>query len=258
VPRISKAKKRQNAADVVRQLALDYPEAECALVHDSPFQLLAATILSAQCTDERVNMVTPELFRRWPDAARLACAAQEDVEAVVRSTGFYRNKAKNLIGMSLCLVERHDGEVPVDIDALVALPGVARKTANVVLGTAFGRNVGVVVDTHVHRISHRLGLTRHHDPKKVELELMDVLDQAEWTAFSHRVIFHGRRICVARKPRCAVCNLRERCRARQDVPKPRPLLDKKTMTTPSPRNASRASRRAPSGASGARRKKSIR
>jgi len=243
LPRTSKAKKRENAAEVVRRLAIDYPEAECALDHESPFQLLAATILSAQCTDERVNMVTPELFRRWPDAAAMSGAPQDDMEQVVRSTGFYRNKAKNLIGMASGLMRDHGGEVPADIDALVALPGVARKTANVLLGTAFGLNVGVVVDTHVHRISHRLGLTRHHDPKKVERELMDVLDQAEWTLFSHRVIFHGRRICVARKPRCAACNLRELCPTRQDVPKPRPLLDKKAMTTPSRRPASRSGRK---------------
>jgi len=244
LPRISKARQRAHAAAIVDLLAVDYPEAECALHHDSPFQLLAATILSAQCTDERVNMVTPELFRRWPDAAALAEAAQEDVEAVVHSTGFYRNKAKNLIGMARRIVERHEGEVPEEIDELVELPGVARKTANVLLGTAFGRNVGVVVDTHVHRISHRLGLTRHHDPKHVERDLMDVLDQAEWTSFSHRVIYHGRRICVARKPRCAVCNLRDRCPTRQDVPRPRKLIDKKTMTTPSRRSAARRGKKA--------------
>jgi endonuclease-3 len=220
----------------VELLAEEYPEAECALHHDGPFQLLAATILSAQCTDERVNMVTPDLFARWPDAASLALAEQQDVEDVVRSTGFYRNKAKNLIGMARGLVDEHGGQVPQDIEALVALPGVARKTANVVLGTAFGLAMGVVVDTHVHRLSHRLGLCRHHDPKRVERDLMDLLPREEWTAFSHRVIFHGRRVCVARKPRCAVCSLRDHCPTRQDVPKPRKLLDKKTMTTPARRS----------------------
>ena len=144
-------------------------------------------------------------------------------------------KAKNLIGMAQGLVERHGGEVPADIDALTRLPGVARKTANVVLGTAFGLAEGVVVDTHVHRISHRLGLSRHHDPKRVERDLMDVLPREEWTAFSHRVIFHGRRVCVARSPRCEVCHLRELCPTRQDVANPRRLADKKTMTTPTRR-----------------------
>jgi endonuclease-3 len=235
VPRASKAQRRAHAAGVVRFLEDEYPEADCALRHDGPFQLLAATILSAQCTDERVNMVTPELFARWPDPAALAQAEQEDVEEVVRSTGFYRNKAKNLIGMARGLVELHGGDVPEDMDALVALPGVARKTANVVLGTAFGRNEGVVVDTHVHRISHRLGLSRHHDPKRVERDLMDLLPREEWTAFSHRVIFHGRRVCVARSPRCALCGVRELCPSRQDVAKPRKLADKKKMTTPSRR-----------------------
>jgi len=225
---------------VVRLLAEEYPEAECALHHDGPFQLLAATILSAQCTDERVNQVTPDLFGRWPDAARLARAEVDDVAEVVRSTGFYRNKAKNLVGMARGLVERHGGEVPADMAALTALPGVARKTANVVLGTAFGIAEGVVVDTHVHRLSHRLGLSAHHDPQKVESELMRLLPREEWTAFSHRLIFHGRRVCVARSPRCAVCTLREICPSRQDVPRPRRLADKKTMTTPSRRARGRS------------------
>jgi len=236
----SQARRRESAAQVVSLLAEEYPEAECALVHVGPFQLLAATILSAQCTDARVNMVTPELFSRWPDPAALAGAGQEDVEDVIRSTGFFRNKAKNLIGMARGLVERHDGEVPADIDALVALPGVARKTANVVLGTAFGQNAGVVVDTHVHRIVHRLALSRHHDPKKVEQDLMQVLERAEWTSFSHRLIHHGRRVCVARKPRCGVCTLADACPSRQDVAKPRRLPDRRERTTAKPK--SRAAR----------------
>lgn len=232
MPRLSKTRRRERAAEVTALLAEEYPEAECALLHDGPFQLLVATILSAQCTDARVNMVTPGLFARWPDAESLAAASQEDVEEVVRSTGFYRNKATNLRGMAQALVERHGGQVPADIEALVLLPGVARKTANVVLGTAFGEPAGVVVDTHVHRITHRLGLTWQHDPNKVETDLMDLLPRDEWTPFSHRVILHGRRICDARKPRCADCLLREGCPARQDVKNPRKLLDKKAMTSP--------------------------
>jgi endonuclease-3 len=242
VPRESKTKRRERAAEVVRLLAAEYPEAACALVHRGPFQLLVATILSAQCTDARVNMVTPDLFQRWPDARALAAAEQEDVEEVVRSTGFYRNKAKNLIGMARALVERHDGEVPPDMDALTPLPGVARKTANVVLGTAFGRNEGVVVDTHVHRISHRLGLSVHHDPNKVERELMDLLPRDGWTDFSHRVILHGRRICGARKPRCGDCTLRGSCPSRQDVARPRRLRDKRQRTTPRKRATTRRAR----------------
>ncbi len=236
----SKARRREHAAEVVSRLAEEYPEAECALVHRGPFQLLAATILSAQCTDVRVNMVTPELFSRWPDAGTLAGAEQEEVEEVVRSTGFFRNKAKNLIGMARGLVELHGGEVPADIDALVALPGVARKTANVVLGTAFGQNAGVVVDTHVHRIVHRLALSRQHDPKKVEQDLMQILERAEWTDFSHRVIHHGRRVCVARTPRCTVCTLADVCPSRQDVAKPRRLPDRRERTSPRGKKRARA------------------
>lgn len=206
---------RLRAAAVTAALAADYPEADCALLHRNAFELLAATILSAQCTDARVNMVTPGLFRRWPDARALAGARQEDVEAVVRSTGFFRNKAKNLIGMARALVERHGGEVPDAMDDLIALPGVARKTANVVLGTWFHRAEGVVVDTHVARISGRLGLSRATDPAKIERDLMDLLPRAEWTGFSHRVILHGRRVCDARKPKCAVCSLRDLCPSRR-------------------------------------------
>lgn len=218
MPRTSRADRRRAAAAVARLLAEEYPGAECALRHDGPFQLLAATILSAQCTDERVNQVTPELFARWPDAAALAAADVDEVAEVVRSTGFFRNKARNLVGMAEGLVARHGGAVPADMDALTALPGVARKTANVVLGTAFGRAEGVVVDTHVHRLSHRLGLARHHDPNKVERDLMELLPREEWTAFSHRVILHGRRICDARKPKCAACSLRTLCPSREDEP----------------------------------------
>jgi endonuclease-3 len=191
-----------------------YPVAECALVHRSPFELLAATILSAQCTDARVNMVTPELFRRWPVPDALARAPQSAVEGVVRSTGFFRNKAKSLRGMAAALRDRHGGEVPRTMEELTALPGVARKTANVVLGTAFGIAEGVVVDTHVGRIARRLGLTREDDPVKVERDLQEALPRGEWTMFSHRLIHHGRRVCTARAPRCGACPIADLCPSR--------------------------------------------
>ena len=191
-----------------------YPVAECALDHRGPFQLLAATILSAQCTDARVNMVTPELFRRWPGPDALAGATQPAVERVVRSTGFFRNKARSLRGMAAALRDRHGGEVPRTMEALTALPGVARKTANVVLGTAFGIAEGVVVDTHVGRIARRLGLTRETDPVKVERDLQAALPRGEWVMFSHRLIHHGRRVCTARAPRCGECPLSALCPSR--------------------------------------------
>ncbi|MHC4821840.1 MAG: endonuclease III domain-containing protein, partial [Planctomycetota bacterium] len=180
----SSARRRKKAppdpAPLLRDLRKQYPDADCALDHDGPFQLLAATILSAQCTDARVNMVTPELFRRWPDAASLADATQDEVESVVRTTGFFRNKAKNLRGMARSVTDDHGGEVPRVMEDLVALPGVARKTANVVLGTAYGLAEGVVVDTHVGRLSRRLGLTREKNPVKVERDLMELLPRQEW------------------------------------------------------------------------------
>ena len=191
-----------------------YPEAECALRHEDAFQLLAATILSAQCTDARVNMVTPELFRRWPSPAALADASQAEVEGVVRSTGFFRNKAKSLRGMAAALRDRHGGSVPRTMEELTALPGVARKTANVVLGTAFGIAEGVVVDTHVGRIARRLGLTREEDPVKVERDLVAALPREEWVMFSHRLIHHGRRVCTARSPRCGDCPVGALCPSR--------------------------------------------
>lgn len=196
---------------ILAALAADHPSAECALRHRSAYELLVATILSAQCTDARVNLVTPALFRRWPDARALAAAEPSEVEPVVRSTGFYRNKARNLVAMARRVVEAHGGEIPSTMEELTELPGVARKTANVLLGTWFRKDEGVVVDTHVGRIAKRLGLTRHVDPVKVERDLMAVLPRAEWTAFSHRVILHGRAVCVARKPRCAQCSLRADC-----------------------------------------------
>ena len=203
--------RRERARRIHSALGEAYPQAECALRHLSAYELLVATILSAQCTDARVNLVTPELFRRWPDARSLASASQEDVEGVVRSTGFYRNKAKNLLGMARRVVEVHGGEVPSTMEELTELPGVARKTANVLLGTWFRRNEGVVVDTHVGRIAKLLALTRAADPVDVERDLMDLLPREAWTDFSHRVILHGRAVCVARRPRCPECSLRTFC-----------------------------------------------
>lgn len=198
-------------------LAKAYPDALCALQHQSPFQLLVATILSAQCTDERVNIVTPELFRRYPGPRELAAAKLADVEEIIRSTGFFHAKATNLIGMAKALMERHGGEIPRDLESLIQLPGVGRKTANVVLGTAFGIATGVVVDTHVKRIVQLLGLTRASQPEKIEQDLMQLLPRKEWVNFSHRLIHHGRRICIARRPRCPECPLLPAC-ARVGLP----------------------------------------
>ncbi|WP_165248164.1 endonuclease III [Paludisphaera soli] len=202
---------RAQAPRVVAALKEAYPEALCALVHDGPFQLLAATILSAQCTDARVNMVTPELFRRFPDARSLAAADREEVEDVIRSTGFFRAKAKNLQEMAARLDEDHGGEVPRDLDALTALPGVGRKTANVVLGTAYGLATGVVVDTHVKRLAFRLGLTTRTVPEQIERDLMAIVPRDQWVGFSHRLIHLGRGPCQARKPRCSACPMADLC-----------------------------------------------
>ena len=197
--------------EILARLKRAYPDAHCELDFSNPFQLVSATILSAQCTDVRVNMVTPVLFAKYPDAQALADARQEDVEEIIRSTGFFRNKAKSLIGMAQAVVADHQGEVPATMDALVALPGVGRKTANVVLGNAFAINEGIVVDTHVARLSGRLGLTRHADPVRIEQDLMALTPQDDWALFSHLLIFHGRRICIARKPKCGECVLAELC-----------------------------------------------
>ncbi len=199
------------AGRVYDVLQATYPDAHCELDHTNAFELLCATILSAQCTDKRVNMVTPSLFARWPDARALAAARQEDVEEVIRSTGFFRNKAKNLIAMAGALVERHGGEVPRTMAELVTLPGVGRKTANVILGNAYGLNEGVTVDTHVQRLAGRLGLTRETDPVKVEEALMPLFPRERWGMLSHLLIFHGRRTCDARKPRCGECALADVC-----------------------------------------------
>ncbi|MCX5765346.1 MAG: endonuclease III [Gemmatimonadetes bacterium] len=188
-----------------------YPDAHCELDYQTPFQLLVATILSAQCTDKRVNMVTPALFERFPSPRALADAPLGEIEELVRTAGFYHNKAKNIQGMARALVEHHDGEVPTTMEELVVLPGVGRKTANVVLGNVFGINAGVVVDTHVARLSTRFGLTRETDPVKIEQALIPLFPREQWTILSHWMIWHGRRVCDARKPRCSECTLRDIC-----------------------------------------------
>jgi endonuclease-3 len=197
------------------RLLREYPTAHCALDFTNAYQLLTATILSAQCTDKRVNMVTPTLFARYPNPAALAAAKQEDVEEIIKSTGFFRNKAKSLIGMAAALVERHAGEVPAEMDALVKLPGVGRKTANVILGNAFGRNDGIVVDTHVTRLSNRLALTTGTDAVKIEQALIPLFPQQHWTRLSHLLIEHGRQVCDARAPRCGSCILADVCPSSQ-------------------------------------------
>lgn len=209
--RESAADRKRRAAVIADRLATVCPDAHCSLDFRSPFELVIATILSAQCTDKRVNMVTPDLFRRWPTAARMARATQPQIEEVIRTTGFFRSKAKNILGCCQALVERHGGDVPQDLAALVKLPGVGRKTANVVLGSGFGQAEGVVVDTHVGRISRRLGLTRHADAVRAERDLMAVLAREHWIAFSHRVIELGRTVCPARAPRCGECPLADLC-----------------------------------------------
>lgn len=210
--RPTKATLKRLATRLVEGLREEYGDAECALVNESPFQLLIATILSAQCTDERVNMVTPELFRRFPGPAELAQAPLGEIEKIIQSTGFFRNKAKNIQACSRRLVEQHDGELPTNLEELVQLPGVGRKTANVVLGTAYGIASGVVVDTHVQRISRRFGLTNAESPEKIEAELMELLPREEWIDYSHRVIHHGRRVCKALRPQCDECTLNKICR----------------------------------------------
>jgi len=210
--RIESLRKRQDrVAEVKPVLAERYPDLTVSLDWNTPLELLVATILSAQCTDERVNRVTPALFERYPDAEAFASADREELEGLVRSTGFYRNKAKNIQGMARRLVAEHDGRVPETMDELVELPGVARKTANVVLSNAFGRHEGVVVDTHVKRVAGRLGLTAESDPVRVERDLMKVLDPKDWHSFPWRMILHGRQRCSARKPDCPGCEVRSLC-----------------------------------------------
>jgi endonuclease III len=202
---------RERAPEIYARLEAEYPNAECALDHRNPYELLVATILSAQCTDERVNMVTPALFKRFPTPESLSVAEPAEVEDLIRSTGFFRNKARNLLGMSNAVVDKHAGQVPASMDALVALPGVGRKTANVVLGNAFGTNEGVVVDTHVSRLSQRLALTKHTDPVKIEQDLIGLYPRERWTMLSHLLISHGREVCDARKPECERCVVNHLC-----------------------------------------------
>jgi len=211
VARESVAARRERAGRVLAALESAYPEAHCALEHADAYQLLVATILSAQCTDARVNMVTPALFARYPDARSLAAARQDELEELIRSTGFFRNKAKNLIAMAREVVSLHGGRIPESMEALRALPGVGRKTANVVLGNAFGRNEGVTVDTHVGRIARLLRFTNRDDPEKAEQDLMTLFPQDRWTLLSHLLISHGRAVCIARRPRCEACVLVQDC-----------------------------------------------
>ena len=210
-PRETATARAKRAEAIARRLARAYPRARCSLDFGNAFQLLVATILSAQCTDKRVNAVTGPLFARWPDAPALAAARQRDLEAVIRTTGFFRAKARNILGCCRDLVERHGGRVPRSLEALVRLPGVGRKTANVVMGSAFGVATGVVVDTHVGRISRRLGLTRHADAVRAERDLARLLPEKHWIAWSHRLIEHGRTVCLARSPRCDGCPLAALC-----------------------------------------------
>jgi endonuclease-3 len=199
------------SAEVLARLKELYPDAKCALHHRNAYELLCATILSAQCTDARVNLVTPELFARYPSPFELTRANPADVEEIIRSTGFFRNKTRSLIGMAQAVVERHGGEVPRTMEELRRLPGVGRKTANVVLGNAFDMNEGVTVDTHVTRLSRLLGLSRETEPEKIEQELMRLFPRESWGLLSHLLIFHGRQVCIARRPRCGSCVLAQVC-----------------------------------------------
>ena len=209
--RESRAAKGQRTLEILRRLRAEYPDSHCALDHKTALELLVATILSAQCTDKRVNLVTPALFKRYPKAAAYAEAPLGELEEMVKTTGFFRNKAKSLKGLGMALVEKHGGKVPRSMDELRVLPGVGRKTANVVLGNAFGLNEGVVVDTHVGRLARRLGLSAEDDPVKVETDLMALVPQPDWTLWSHLLIDHGRAVCAARKPACGACVLAEIC-----------------------------------------------
>jgi endonuclease-3 len=199
--------------EILTRLDKQYPDVTCALHHKSAWELLVATILSAQSTDVRVNMVTPELFRKYPTVQDFAALTPEQLQPDVRSTGFFRNKSKSVVGAAKKIVSDFNGQVPDQMDQLLTLPGVARKTANVVLGTWFKKNEGVVVDTHVHRISRRLELTRNNEPKQIEQDLMKIIPREKWTLFSHQIIWHGRRLCIARRPKCVDCPLENICHA---------------------------------------------
>lgn len=199
------------AQKIAAELFRLYPSPECALTHGDAFQLAVATILSAQCTDERVNIVTPVLFKKFSTPKKLAAATQEEIEEIIKSTGFFRNKAKNILGFARAIVGDYGGVVPQELDELIKLPGIGRKTANVVLGTGFGIASGVVVDTHVTRLANRMGLTETEDAVKIERELMQLIPQDSWINFSHAMIWHGRRVCNARKPNCGECTLAKLC-----------------------------------------------
>jgi endonuclease-3 len=204
---------QERVKDILNRLDERYPNVRCALHHNNAWELVIATILSAQCTDVMVNKVTPVLFQRYPTPQAMAAATPEELEPILRPTGFYRNKAKSVVGASRAIVENFGGNVPDEMDKLLTLPGVARKTANVVLGSWYGKAVGVVVDTHVHRISRRLELTRADDPKNIEQDLMKIIPQNHWINYSHQIIHHGRALCIARRPKCAECPLENICHA---------------------------------------------
>ncbi len=208
---MKKTENNVRALAILELLKKRYPEPETMLTHENPWELLVATVLAAQCTDARVNTITPELFRRWPDPASLAAVEQEELEALIRPTGFYHSKAKNLLGAARRVTEVFGGEVPHTIEELITIPGVARKTANVVLWGGFGINQGLAVDTHVKRISFRLGLTEHTEPVKIEQDLMKVFPQKEWGDVNHRLVWFGRDVCDARRPACDECELYELC-----------------------------------------------
>lgn len=210
-PRESRAALQARTLEILARLKKLYPDAHCELDFRNPYELTAATILSAQCTDVRVNLVSPELFRRWPDVHALAQATQQDVEEVIRSTGFFRNKAKSLIGMAQAVVANHGGKIPRTMAELRPIPGIGRKTANCVLGNAYGLSEGITVDTHVIRLSKLLRLSRESDPEKLEQDLMKVVPREDWALVSHLLIWHGRRICIANRPKCGECGIAALC-----------------------------------------------
>lgn len=223
--------RKRRARTILARLKKAYPDAACALIHQNPYELVVATILSAQCTDVRVNKVTPGVFARYPDPMALAQAQQSELETEIKSTGFFRNKSSNLIGMAQAVVADHDGQIPDTMAALEALPGIGRKTANVVLGNAFGRNDGVVVDTHVGRLSRLLGLTDERDPVKVERDLMALFPKKDWTLLSHLLIFHGRQVCIARRPQCHSCVLASVCPSARLEPEAAPKKRRRPSAT---------------------------
>jgi len=235
--------RRKRAAAILARLKQEYPEPRCALIHQNAYELMVATILSAQSTDVLVNRVTPEVFKRFPDPKSMAQADIDELKTLVHSTGFFNNKTKSLLGAANRIVDEYAGNVPQTMDELLTLPGIARKTANVILGTWFGKNEGVVVDTHVHRLSHRLGLTKQNDPVKIERDLMALFPREEWTNLSHRLIQHGRQVCGARAPRCAVCVLGpDVCPSYEPDPKKWKERDRKPKATAARQAGSRAAR----------------